>query len=373
MKFSLSKISLLKALSHGQSVVEKRTTIPILGHVLLKATKGKISFTTTDMDMALVESVDAEVESEGQTCVLASMLYEIVRKLSDRFLVQFTFIEKTSQMILESGKSRFELSCLSPEDFPKITTTHLTNYFKIESKKLLSMIDIARVSMSVEESRYNLNGIFFHNIDSFFRAVSTDMHRLSVCDTAAPDDSIGMPECIVGKKAVLEIKKLLEETDELITVGVSASRIEFSLANATLTARLVDGKFPDYKGVLNIPHDKIISCNTKEFQSAVDRVSSVVFERTRAVKLKFSKNKLTFMATSQDFGCAMDEMDVHFPNDEVVEISFNAKYLIDITQTIQSEEFEILFIDSSTSILIRPIHKTKLDIDYSFVLMPMRI
>jgi len=376
MKLSLEKSPFLKALSHGQSVVEKRTTVAILNHVLLTAMPGKLLLTSTDMDMALIETISADVGTPGTACVPAHLLYEIVRKLNDA-TITLDYNSETSQLVVSSGRSRFELPSLPTEDFPQLTHSELTHFFTLPAPVLKHLIDTTRFAMSAEEIRYNLNGIHFHTLAiedgrNVLRAVATDMHRLACVGCDAPEGSLGMPEIIVGRKTITEIRKLLDEAEQPVQIGVSNSRIEFVLdgnnTSAVLSSRLLDGTFPDYQEAISIESDKSLVTQTKAFAEAVDRVGTVVSDKVRAIKLKISKNLAVLSAVSSDLGSATEELDVDFAYPDVFELCFNVKYLMDIAQQINEEEMELLLVDGDSTVLLKPVNNA----NAVFILMPMR-
>lgn len=377
MKITLEKSVLLNALSHSQSVVERKTTIPILSHVLFTAGAHGLSLTTTDMDLALIETIQADVETPGAATVSAHLVYEIVRKLSDNKPVSIELNSEQSQLHIASGRSKFQLSCLSPDDFPQITQSTLSHHFDLPGPVLRHLIDTTRFSMSTEETRYHLNGIYFHctqqGDDLVLRAVATDLHRLASAQCQAPADAAGMPDIIVGRKAISEIRRLLEGVDLPVQMGVSDGRIEVSFQNAhsraVISARLIDGAFPDYEAALVVENDKRMLVNTKSFAQSVDRVGTIVGEKVRAIRIMLQNNVAHFSAVSSDFGSATEELDVDFPEQESVEICFNVKYLMDIATQIDTEEMELLLADSDSSVLVRP----KDDQHSIFVLMPLRL
>ncbi len=377
MKLSLEKGPFLKALSHGQSVVEKRTTVPILSHVLLTATKDGLLITSTDMDIALIETIPAKVEQVGTACVSAYMLYEIVRKLNDSNEVNVSLNKETAQLTITSGRSKFDISCLPAEDFPQLTQSELTHHFTLPAPVLKHLIDASKFAMSTEETRYHLNGIHLHTVatDGFnvMRAVATDMHRLACVGCESPGEAMGMPEIIVGRKTITEVRKLLDEAEQPVTIGLSNNRIEFAIegnnTRAVLSSRLVDGTFPDYQTAMAIENDKIMIVGTKAFAEAVDRVGTVVNDKVRAIKLKLSENAATLSAVSSDFGSAVEELDVDFPYNEELEICFNVRYLTDIAGQINTEEMEMLLADGDSSVLIKPVNENQ----STFILMPMRV
>ncbi len=378
MKLNVEKNHFLKALSHGQSVVEKRTTVPILSHVMLSATEDGLVLTSTDMDLALIETIPTQVETPGTVCVSAHMLYEIVRKLGD-YPIALEHDDDKGRLKISSGSSEFNLSSLPAEDFPQLTHGQLTHHFTLPTEELVNLIDKTRFSMSNEETRYHLNGIHLHALtDSdkpVLRSVATDMHRLACTEAICPQEAIDIPEVIIGKKAIQEIRRLLDDEQvSVVRIGLSSSRVEFELEGegkkAVLTSRLVDGSFPDYQAALNVDNDKVLIVPTKDFAKAVDRVGTVVTDKVRAIRVNLQDNKATISALSQEFGTAQEVIEVDFPYPDPLEICFNVKYLLDITQQINCDEMKILLLNSDSSALVRPAN----DHDNStYLLMPMRI
>jgi DNA polymerase-3 subunit beta len=373
MKLSIDKATFLKALSHGQSVVERRTTIPILSHVLLSATSSGLSLTTTDMDLALIETIPAEVAEQGRTTVSAHMLFDIVRKLPDGVAIELSLDSEAGILALKAGRSRFRLSCLPAEDFPELTHGELPYRFNMPVSVLKKLLDKARFAMSTEETRYYLNGIHFHPVEkpegSVLRSVATDAHRLAFIETPLPKGAEGMPGIIIGRKTVTEIRKLLDESDQEISIGLSSTRIEFALQNAVLSSRLIDGTFPDYEKAIPLSNDKVLIFDAKSFASAVDRVATVASDKVRVIKVSLSQNALTLSASGQDMGSAVEEMAVDYENDTPVDIGFNAKYLLDIAQQIDEDEAKMVLADGAAPAIIRGAN----DLEATYVLMPMRV
>ncbi len=377
MKLALEKNLFLKALSHGQSVVEKKTTIPILSHVLLRASDQGLEITSTDMDMALIETIPAQVMIPGSTCLSAHLAYEIVKKLNDQTLIELELNSEKGQLIIVSGRSRFELPCLPEEDFPQLTHGELSHYFNLPAPVLKHLIETTRFAMSAEETRYHLNGICFHTVEkentTALRAAATDMHRLACAECDMPEGALGMPEIIIGRKTIQEVIKLLDEADQPVQVGVSNNRVQFSFngsrMKAMLSARLIDGAFPDYMQALTVQFDKTLIVPTKSFAEAVDRVGTVVNDKIRAIKVRLTENMASLSAVSSDFGSAQEELDVDYTYPDSLEICFNVRYLTDIAQQISTDEMEVLLIDEESSVLIRPLGNPYV----TFILMPMRV
>ncbi|CAG0910549.1 unnamed protein product, partial [Cyprideis torosa] len=259
MRVTLERSSLLKSLNHVQRVVERRNTIPILSNVLLKAEDGALMLKATDLDIEVTEKTPASIEQAGSTTVPAHMLYDIVRKLPDGSEVMMS-VGDDNGLNLVSGRSQFRLQMLPESDFPDLTTTEFSHTFRMACTDFKNLIDRTQFAISTEETRYYLNGIYFHTVEddgkTMLRAVATDGHRLAQAQTDAPDGSPGMPGIIVPRKAVAEVQKLLDDVDASVTVELSDTKIRFTVDQVVLTSKLIDGTFPDYNRVIPANNDK---------------------------------------------------------------------------------------------------------------------
>jgi DNA polymerase-3 subunit beta len=374
MKVTLERNHLLKSLGHVHRVVERRNTYPILANVLLKATDGSLDLRATDLDIEVTESVPAMVGTPGTTTVPAHTLYEIVRKLSDGAEVRLE-TEGGDQLLLTSGRSRFHLACLSPDSFPDLKSGTFTHSFPIAAASLRELIERTQFAISNEETRYYLNGIYVHAIetgnDTILRAVATDGHRMARAETEAPAGSKGMPGIIVPKKTVSEVQKLLEgaDGDVEVEVEVSDTKIRFTLGGVVLLSKLIEGTFPDYERVTPKNNDKSMNVDRAAFATAVDRVSTIASDRGgKAVKLSVKEGQLELSVTNPDHGTASEELAVEF-EPESFEIGFNARYLLDIIGQIRSENAVFLFNDAGSPTLVRE----EGDAKALYVLMPMRV
>jgi len=357
MRITLERSNLLKSLNHVHRVVERRNTIPILSNVLLRASGANLDMKATDLDLEITEATPAMVEQAGATTVPAHLLYEIVRKLPDGSEVLLATNPDGSSMTVASGRSKFSLQCLPEADFPDLTAGTFSHTFKLKAADLKMLIDRTQFAISTEETRYYLNGIFFHTIESNgelkLRAVATDGHRLARADVDAPSGSEGMP----GINPELEV-----------TVEVSDAKIRLAIGSVVLTSKLIDGTFPDYQRVIPTGNDKEMRVDCQTFARAVDRVSTISSERGRAVKLALTDGQLTLTVNNPDSGSATEEVAVGYDNDSM-EIGFNAKYLLDITSQLSGEDAIFLLADAGSPTLVRD---TAGD-DALYVLMPMRV
>ena len=371
MKATIERATLLKGLSHVQSVVERRNTIPILSNVLLEATEeGRLRMMATDLDLQINESVPAEVDQAGTTTVSAHTLFDIARKLPDGSQVQLHAAE--GRMTIVAGRARFSLGTLPRDDFPQIAEGELPTQFELPAETLKQVIDKTRFAISTEETRYYLNGIYIHASEEggkpVLKAAATDGHRLARVTVAQPEGAAQMPGVIVPRKCVAELRKLLDEVDAQVGVSLSATKIRFDLGTAVLTSKLIDGTFPDYSRVIPTGNDKILKLDPRGFQEGVDRVATIATEKTRAVKMALDRDRITLSVTSPENGTAAEEVPGDYSANPF-EIGFNSRYLLDILGQIEGDQVEVHLADAAAPTLIR-------ENDASpalYVLMPMRV
>ncbi|MBK8770168.1 MAG: DNA polymerase III subunit beta [Rhizobiales bacterium] len=374
MRVTIERSAFLKALNHVQSVVERRNTIPILSNVLVQSDKDKVRLTATDLDIEIVETVAAETSRNGAATVPAHMLYDIVRKLPDGAQLELEQGPDAGRVNIKAGRSRFQLQALPPEDFPDLSSGELGNSFTLSSGDLRRLIEKTRFAISTEETRYYLNGIYLHQAKEqgadapVLRAVATDGHRLAQSQVPLPEGAAGMPGIIVPRKTVLEVVKLIEGDDTEVQVSLSASKIRFAAGHLVLTSKLIDGTFPDYERVIPRGHDKTLDVDAKAFADAVDRVSTISLEKSRAVKLMLSDGKMTLVVNNPDSGSAEEEVAVDYTRDPL-EIGFNSRYLLDVAGQITAENMRFELQDAGSPTVVRD----PKDAQSLYVLMPMRV
>jgi DNA polymerase-3 subunit beta len=372
MKVTVERAELLKSLGHVHRVVERRNTIPILANVLIRADRSKLAFKATDLDLEVTESIAAEVAPGGSTTVPAHMFYEIVRKLPEGSQIVLEASGDRAVLAIRAGRSRFTLQTLPESDFPDLAAGEMTHTFKVAAADLKRLIDKTQFAISTEETRYYLNGIYLHTAGSgkaqTLRAVATDGHRLAQVELPLPDGADGMPGIIVPRKTVGEMQRLIEDSEAEVTIELSQGKIRFSLGDVVLTSKLIDGTFPDYARVIPLGNDKELVVDKKEFEQAVDRVSTVSSERGRAVKLSLTNGRLVLSVTNPDSGSATEEVEVEYGSDPL-DIGFNSRYLLDIAAQIEGEAAILKLADPGSPTLIQ-------DRDSKgalYVLMPMRV
>ena len=370
MRVTIERSAFLKALTHVQSVVERRNTIPILSNVLLVAGDGQLKLTATDLDIEIIESVAAEIGQSGATTVPAHMLYDIVRKLPDGAQLELDQAGDGQRVAILAGKSRFALQALPHGDFPNLAAGEFPNTFEIAAADLKALIEKTRFAISTEETRYYLNGIYFHEVAAgdMLRAVATDGHRLAQAQITRPEGAKGMPGVIVPRKTVVEVVKLFETVDGNVQVSLSASKIRFAAGDVELTSKLIDGTFPDYERVIPRNNEKMLEIDTRSFASAVDRVSTISMEKGRAVKLQISPGKLVLAVNNPDSGSAEEELVCSYDADPI-DIGFNSRYLMDVAGQMKSDAMLLQLADSGSPTIIRDPG----DSQALYVLMPMRV
>lgn len=379
MKVTVERAHLLKALNHVHRVVERRNTIPILSNVLLRAEGGDLRLKATDLDIEVSETIAGLVGQPGATTVPAHLLYDIVRKLPDGAQIELATRNDGATLDLKSGRSKFALQMLPESDFPDLTAGTFTHRFSMAAADLKRLVDRTQFAISTEETRYYLNGIFFHTVESKgelrFRAVATDGHRLAQAEMVAPHGSEGMPGIIVPRKTVGEIQKLVEDPEAQVGVELSDTKIRLTFgagaegaAAVVLTSKLIDGTFPEYGRVIPQGNDKELKVDRDEFAAAVDRVSTVSSERGRAVKLTVSDGRLVLSVTNPDSGSATEELGVEYESDPL-DIGFNSRYLLDIASQLETDTAVFRLADPGSPTLIHDYGQS----NALYVLMPMRV
>ena len=372
MKVTVERAALLKSLGHVHRVVERRNTIPILANVLLRAEDQGLRLKATDLDIEVTETIPADVAQGGATTVPAHVIYDIVRKLPEGAQVSLETAGDGGQMQIRSGRSRFTLQALPESDFPDLAAGDMGHRFGLPAADLKRLVEKTQFAISTEETRYYLNGIFFHTLEAenatVLRAVATDGHRLARVEMPAPQGAEGMPGIIVPRKAVAEIQKLVEDSGEEVSIELSPAKIRLTFDGVVLTSKLIDGTFPDYQRVIPSGNDKRLTVERADFAKAVDRVSTISSERGRAVKLALTDGRLTLTVNNPDSGSATEEIEVDY-DAAPLDIGFNARYLLDITGQLDGDTALFRLADPGSPTLIQD----REGAPALYVLMPMRV
>lgn len=372
MKFVIERSHLLKSLGHVQSVVEKRGTIAVLSNVKIETKNDVVELTATDMDLAMVEKVPATVGKGGATTVPAHMFYDIVRKLPEGAQIECSVSDDGAKMTIRSGQSRFSLGCLPIEDFPVMADGDLSHNFTLKAAECRVLVEKPSFAISNEETRYYLNGIYLHaagtGAGKVLRAVATDGHRLARIEVALPAGADKMPGVIVPRKAIHEVKKLIEGSEGDVHISLSDTKIRVVSGNAILVSKLIDGNFPDYERVIPAGNDKIMEVDCKKFTEAVDRVSVISSEKSRAIKFHLEGGKLTLSASSTEHGTASEEIDVTYSS-TTLEVGFNSRYMLEMMSQIEGDTAQFLLSDGASPAIVRDTG----DVGSLYVIMPMRV
>ena len=375
MEIKANSSDLLKALNHIHGIVEVRHTLPILSNIVLSAENNELSLSSTNLDIFCSDKIDAKIVNSGEISVPAITFFEIVKRLPSGSDVILSMGDEDTELILKCGRSKFNLSTLKTEDFPILSDKDLSTNFVISADELSRMIDKTKFAISNEETRYYLNGIFFHKAESnsikFLRAVATDGHRLAQYDIPLPQGAEEITGIIIPKKTVFELRKVLDDADGDVSVSLNENKIKFSFNNLKIISKVIDGTFPDYTKVIPQNNDKKFKTNNSELKNAIDRVSAVAINeetKSKAIKLTIENNKLNLSVESQSKGSAKEEIDISYSN-EKVDIGFNSRYLLDICNEVDGDEIDVNLLDSISPAIILD----KTDENLFFVLMPMRI
>jgi DNA polymerase III subunit beta len=372
MKLSIERGALLKAMAQAQSVVERRATIPILANVLIAAGDETAQFRATDLDIEVVETAPARVDRPGTVTAPAHLLHEIVRKLPEGALVELADDGASGRLSVTAGRSSFTLATLPREDFPMMASADYACNFTAPAALLRRLFDKSKFAISTEETRYYLNGVYMHVAQGahgpVLRCVATDGHRLARIDADLPPGAEGMAGVIVPRKTVAELRKLLEDDAADIAVSVSETKVRFATAGITLTSKVIDGTFPDYQRVIPTQNARMLEVDAGQFADAVDRVATVSSERSRAVKMQLSEDRLVLSVNAPDSGAAEEELGVAYADDPL-EIGFNARYLLEIAGQVDRENAVFLFNGPGDPTLMRE----GADESAVYVVMPMRV
>merc|ERR1711991_741522 len=338
---------LQQALNYCQGVIEKRSTLPILSNILLDAKNSKLTITATDLDLIFIHRIkNIEVFEEGKTTTVSSTIYDIVRKFSSGKKINLSLSE-TNKLKLESEKSIFNLNCLSSSEFPLTDENFSDNEFSLNSKQLLKLLNKCKFSVSNDETRHYLSGIYFHQTEFedkyYLTAVATDSHRMSISKIKL-DNKINFDPIILPKKTIFQLCSLLDNYDGDVKISNIKSKIKFELNNSVLISKLIDGKFPNYVQVIPKNNQKKLEINLKLFLDSVDRVASVSLDKKDGVKFNLTKDTLNLSVNSTTSGDGKETLSAKFNYD--LEISFNSKYLIDVASQIDGNKIELFFNDT---------------------------
>ena len=369
MKFNVNQNDLEQSLGYCQGVIEKRSTLPILSNILLDASNSKLSIIATDLDLIFINEIkNVEILEEGKTTTTSSIMYDIIRKFSSGKKINFS-LSSENKIQLESEKSIFNLNCIGHSEFPVTDENFNQNEFSIKSKQLLKLLNKCKFSVSNDETRHYLSGIFIHQTQIedkvFLTAAATDSHRMSISKFRLPE-KVNFEPIILPKKTIFQLCSLLEDYEGEVKISNIKSKIKFELNNSILISKLIDGKFPNYVQVIPKNNQKKLEVDLKIFLDSVDRVASVSLDKKDGVKFNLVKDTLNLSVNNTTSGDGKESLNVKFDHD--LDISFNSRYLIDVASQLDGEKIEIFFNDTGSPALI----KDPSDFDSIYVVMPMK-
>ena len=371
MQFEIKRDILLKSLNFVQGVIEKKNTLPILSNVLLELKNNALSIIATDLDLIFYEKIEEiKIINEGSTTTSAAVLYDILRKISSNSNLKFE-LKNENKLSLKSENSDFNLLCLPTDNFPSFSDNFDGQEIELDNSKFLKLLNKTRISISNDDTRHYLNGIFLHlteaNGRNFLTGVATDSHRLSSSSLEITNLE-NFSSIILPRKTVFQLCTLLSEIPEKLKMQINENKIKFSFGKVKLISKVIDGKFPDYKKVVPLDNKKVLEVSSKDFVDSIERVTSVSLDRKEGVKLNISKNDVQLSVNSANSGEGNEKINAKF-NSENINISFNSKYLLDIASEIEDKNIRMNFKDSISPVLIEDVS----DRNSYYVIMPMKI
>lgn len=349
MKFSIQREKLLQPITQVVGVVERRQTLPVLANFLISTRNGKLSITGTDMEVELITTVDAQVESEGETTVPARKLVDIVRMLPDG--VNITAVSEGDKMTVSSGKGRYTLATLPATEFPATDQVETLEILNIQEDKLKNVLDKTAFAMANQDVRYYLNGLLFDFHDNDLSTVATDGHRLAICDLDSDLSVAEERQLIVPRKGVLELSRMLSDSKDPVELALGKNHIRLVKDSTVFTSKLIDGRFPEYRAVIPKGTDRHIRIDRDAFIRALQRASILSNEKYKGVRLEASGGFVKIIAHNPQHEEAIEELEAGLNFDQLA-IGFNVTYLLDALTAIDAETVLMELKDANSSCLI---------------------
>lgn len=367
MNIKIDRDTLLKPLSAVSSIVERRHTLPILSNLLLEAKTSRVTLTATDLEMQISLSLDSVSNGDVSTTVSARKLLDICRSLPDQ--AEITMAIQDNRMQLRAGKSRFNLQTLPAADYPLMAkgSGEIGLVLEIAQRSLKKLLKQVEYAMAQQDIRYYLNGLLFEVIENRLNVVGTDGHRLSFTSTELLQ-AYEKQEMILPRKTVLELIKLLDDSDENVSIEVGSNQVNFSFSGIKLISKVIDGKFPDYTRVIPIGHQNSLMVDRQMLLLAMQRASILSNEKYRGIRMVLGKDSLRLISSNSEQEEAEEELEVNYAGD-ALDIGFNVTYMIDVLNNVDSDTVTFSFADANSSCLVT----VPSDANYKYVVMPMRI
>jgi DNA polymerase-3 subunit beta len=366
MKLSFSRETILKPLQIVSGVVEKRQTSPILSNLLLQVNNGQLSLTGTDLEVQMFATVNIDSGDQGEITLPARKFVDICKSLPDNAEIQLTV--DGEKAAIKSGRSRFSLTTLPANEYPSLDNIESNFSFEVPQNQLKMLIEQTQFSMAQQDVRYYLNGMLFEISPSGLNAVATDGHRLAICHQDLKIDITEPRQIIIPRKGVLEIARLLDDSDTPVVITLSSNHVRIKLPEVSFTSKLIDGKFPDYQQVIPRLDGTKIVCSRSLLHQAFSRASILSNEKYRGMRISFSENLMRATVHNPEQEEAEEEIEVDYHGDEF-EIGFNVSYLLDALNAVKSDDAELYFTDANHSCLISGVG----DEHSRYVVMPMRL
>jgi len=366
MNIKIDRGLLLKPLGNVSGIVEKRHALPILSNLLLESHQGELKFTATDLEMQISTHIKTELSDDFQITVSAKKLFDITRALPEDSKIDIQIEE--SKVTVKAKKSRFNLQTLPSQDYPVMkkdeNDTVDLNVSQKDFKALLKQVDFA---MAQQDIRYYLNGLLIEVKEKNVNVVGTDGHRLSFTslELKTPTKPV---QVIVPRKTIVELVKLLDDTDDPLEISFSNKQVNFKFNDIDLITKIIDGKFPDYSRVIPEGHNNTFNIDRILLLDSMLRASILSNDKYRGIRMVIEENNLKLVSNNSEQEQAEEELEIDYKGDKI-DIGFNVTYLIDVLTNIQSDQLTIAFNDSSSSCLVTIPNNEK----YKYVVMPMRI
>ncbi len=366
MRFTTSRDSLFKALQAVVGVVEKRQTMPILSNLLLKVSNGELEMTATDLELELINRLPVEESQDGAAAVPARKLFDICRGLPEGSNISFELNEQRAT--LRSGRSRFVLATMSPDEYPLLEGVNEGQQFEVPRDGLRKIMDRTHFAMAHQDVRYYLNGLLIEVKNSCLRAVATDGHRLALSELELDTAASEILQIIVPRKAITELQRLMDEGDEQLKLFITSNHLRVQLGAIRFTTKLIDGRFPDYERVIPEEGDKLLQVDRETVRQALIRTAILSNEKFRGVRITLAEARLRLQAQNPDHEEAEEDLEVDYSGSPI-EIGFNVNYLLDALGAMEGEQFTLELSSPDSSGLIRD----PADGGSRYVVMPMRL
>jgi len=367
MQFTVSQETIARPLQLVCSIVERRATLPILSTILLRAHGNQLSMTSTDMELEMIATLPVAVEQEGKTTVSARKFLDICRAMPSNATISFK--AQDNKAVVRAGKSRFSLSTLPSEDFPDSEGANYVDEISLPQSALKSLLDETSFAMASQDVRYYLNGLLLEREDNILRAVATDGHRLALGSITTSSSVAAKSSIIIPRKAIMELGRLLNDSEENVTIGFSSQQIKIELPDLHFTSKLIDGQFPNYERVIPLDGGKEVIADREQLKQALSRAAILSNDKHRSVRINIESGLFKATVTKQEQETAEEEMTVEY-DEAPLEVAFNNAYLLDLLNAIPDDNVKMVFVDDDrrACVLVSPVDKK---LERQYVVMAM--